>query len=94
MKSPFARSHAREAAAHSGRRRGLASAREIITLQQHVEATCAKHKAPITAIETLSSGGTRVVLMNAVDAAKIGKAYGNKVMTGPVVRTPTRLMHG
>ena len=72
----------------------MSRALNVNALQQHVEATCAKHKTPITAIETLSSGGTRVVLMNAVDAAKIGKAYGAKVMSGPVTRAPTRLMHG
>lgn len=55
--------------------------------QAHVVATCAKHKATISAIETLLSGGTRVVLMNADDAANIRKAYGSKVMTGPVKRT-------
>lgn len=57
----------------------------------HVIATCAKRKVPISAIEALKSGGTRVVMNNADDTARIAKAYGSKVITGAVVRTPTRL---
>lgn len=53
----------------------------------HVVATCAKQKATISAIEKLLSGGTRVVLMNGEGAAAVAKAYGSKVLTGPVRRT-------
>jgi diketogulonate reductase-like aldo/keto reductase len=59
--------------------------------QAHVMALCAKRNIPISAIETLSSGGTRVVMNNADDTADIAKAYGSKVIAGPVTRTPTRL---
>ena len=55
--------------------------------QAQVVAMCKKHNAIISAIETLPSGGTRVVLMNSVDAAKIIKAFGSKVLTGTVART-------
>jgi len=58
-----------------------------------VTARCAKLAAPITAIETLRSGGTRVVLKSADDAAVVSKAFGAKVMAGVVTRQPTRLMH-
>ena len=61
--------------------------------QEHVLATCAKHKAPITQIETLVSGGTRVVLKNADDAAVIGRAYRNNIIDGQVTRTPSRTLH-
>jgi hypothetical protein len=61
--------------------------------QEHVLATCAKHDAAITQIETLVSGGTRVVLKNADDAAVIGRAYRNKQIDGIIVRTPTRTRH-
>jgi hypothetical protein len=61
--------------------------------QEHVLATCAKHKAPITQIETLVSGGTRVVLKNADDAAVIGRAYRNSIIDGTVTRTPSRTLH-
>ncbi|HEX8414369.1 MAG TPA: hypothetical protein VF637_10870 [Sphingomicrobium sp.] len=60
----------------------------------HVTATCAKHNAGISAIEPLASGGTRVVLLNANDTAAISAAYGTKVMTGTVRRTPSRLIRG
>lgn len=52
-----------------------------------VMAMCAKHKCTISAIEALASGGTRVVMMNGDDAAVIRKAYGKKVLSGPVTRT-------
>ena len=58
-----------------------------------VTARCAKLAAPITAIETLRSGGTRVVLKNADDAATVSKSFGSKVLDGVVTRQPTRLMH-
>ncbi len=55
--------------------------------QAQVIALCEKHKAVISAIETLPSGGTRVVMMNGPDAARIIKAFGSKVLTGSVART-------
>lgn len=59
--------------------------------QNAVTTMCGKHAATISTIETLHSGGTRVVLHNGHDAAVIAKAFGGKVLTGPVTRTPTRL---
>jgi len=56
-------------------------------------AKCSAHNIPISMIETLQSGGTRVVLHNAPDAALLGVAYGDKVMTGPVTRTAVRFRH-
>ena len=61
--------------------------------KEHVLATCAKHKAAITQIETLVSGGTRVVLQNADDAAVIGRAYRKEIIDGAVTRTPSRTLH-
>ena len=58
--------------------------------QDHVIAACAKRKIGISAIETLQSGGTRVVMNNAADTALIAKAYGSKVLAGKVVRAATR----
>lgn len=62
--------------------------------EDHVTATCVKLKAAISAIETLDSGGVRVVLNNSEDAAKVRKAYGTKVITGEVMRTMYRLRRG
>ena len=59
----------------------------------HVTDRCAKHAATISVIEPLQSGGTRVVLLNAHDAAVISRAYGNKVLTGTVERMPIRPRH-
>lgn len=50
-------------------------------------AMCTKHGVTISAIEELVSGGTRVVLMNAQDAQVIRKAFGKRVLSGPVTRT-------
>lgn len=51
-----------------------------------VEALCTKHKTRISAIETLPGGGTRVVMMNGDDAAKMRRAFGTMVLTGTVQR--------
>jgi hypothetical protein len=65
----------------------ISRAVNVTVEQPAVLAMCKKHNAIISAIETLPSGGTRVVLMNSDDAAKIIKAFGSKVMTGTVTRT-------
>lgn len=69
----------------------MSRALNINATEAHVTATCAKHGAAISAIETLKSGGTRLVLLNGDAAAVISKAYGTKVLTGPVSRMPNRL---
>jgi hypothetical protein len=53
-----------------------------------VSAICAKHKATISAMETLPAGGTRVVLMNADDAATIAQAFKKKILATDARRTP------
>lgn len=53
-----------------------------------VTTMCKKHKVTISAIEVLPSGGTRVVLMNADDAAVITKAYAKKLLATDTARTP------
>jgi hypothetical protein len=63
----------------------------INATEDHVLATCTKRNIAVSAIETLQTGGTRVVMNNAADAALVAKAYGSKVITGPVTRTPMRL---
>lgn len=71
----------------------MSRALNINATEAHVVATCSKKHAQISAIETLQSGGTRVVLNNAVDTAIIRKAYGSKVLTGTVRRIPIRLSY-
>jgi hypothetical protein len=81
------------AACMSRRRYPMSRALNLDATLAEVTARCAKLATSITAIETLRSGGTRVVLKSADDAAVVSKAYGNKVMAGVVSRQPTRLMH-
>lgn len=69
----------------------MSRAININATQEHVKAACAKLKVPISAIEPLKSGGTRVVMNNIDDTALIVKAYGSKVILGEVMRTPTRM---
>jgi hypothetical protein len=58
--------------------------------QDEVIALCGKHKAAISVVEPLHSGGTRLVLRNAHDAAVMTRAFAGKILTGDVVRTPIR----
>ncbi len=60
---------------------------------EHVTEMCAKHKAGITQIEKLVSGGTRVVLKDAESAVVIGRAYKGKILGEREKRAPTRLAH-
>lgn len=65
----------------------ISRAMNVRVTQQQATALCAKHKAVISAIEALPSGGTRVVFMNVADAATMTKAFGSKILTGTVERT-------
>jgi len=58
----------------------------------HISQTCLKLGARITAIEPLLSGGTRVVLSNAVERAAVARAYPKQIIEGAVQRHPTRLL--
>jgi hypothetical protein len=69
----------------------MSRAVNIDASQAHVIASCSKRRLPISTIEELRSGGTRVVMNNAADAAMIAAFYGRKVITGLVQRTPLRL---
>ena len=56
-------------------------------------AECATRNIAVSMIETLESGGSRVVLFNALDAATLGGFYGERVLTGAVTRTNVRFRH-
>jgi hypothetical protein len=62
--------------------------------EAEVLASCARANAPITQIESLVSGGTRVVMKNADDAATLGRLYKGKIITDRITRTPGRLIRG
>lgn len=52
-----------------------------------VRAVCTKSGDQISAIETLLSGGTRVVMVNADGAARVRASFKSKLLTGDVKRT-------
>jgi hypothetical protein len=65
----------------------MSRAMNIDAEQALVVQTCAKLNTPISAIESLLSGGTRVVMMNGDDAEIVRKAFKSKLLTGVVTRT-------
>ncbi|KQN93824.1 hypothetical protein ASE95_02620 [Sphingomonas sp. Leaf231] len=69
----------------------MSRALNVNATESHVIAACAKRNIPISAIEALRSGGTRVVMINALDTATMLKAFGSKVISGNVVRQSLRL---
>ena len=69
----------------------MSRAINIASPRDEVEQTCAKHDAGISSIETLPGGCTRLVLQSADAAAIIRRAYGAKVITTDLARTPLQL---
>ena len=60
----------------------MSRAINVNATQAEVVTACRKHGATISAIETLVSGGTRVVLTNGDAAAIMKAAFGRKVLAG------------
>jgi len=58
----------------------------VSATEAEVRAECAKQKLPISAIETLLSGGTRVVMMDGDAAATMRRVLKKQILTGPVNR--------
>jgi hypothetical protein len=56
--------------------------------EEEVRAACTAQSAVISAIEPLLPSGTRVVLTNSDDAAKMRKIFAAKLLIGPVTRLP------
>ncbi|MCI4589705.1 hypothetical protein MOK15_06325 [Sphingobium sp. BYY-5] len=59
--------------------------------QDDVKALCARHAIAISTIETLTSGGTRVVLLNPDGADRIRTLMKTKIITTKVVRSPMHM---
>ena len=72
----------------------MSRALNINAAEGDIVVTCEKFGIQISMIERLRSGGTRIVLNNATDTASIAKAYGPRLLTGPVTRMQTRLNRG
>jgi len=58
-----------------------------------VAALCGRRKVPISAIEGLLDGGTRVVLMNMDDTAIVARAFKSKIISGTARRVPVFSRH-
>lgn len=65
----------------------MSRAINIQATEARVTQVCKTNGARISAIETLMSGGTRVVLATMDDADKIRSAFEKKILDTPVVRT-------
>ncbi len=68
----------------------MSRAINVNATEAEVIKSCARYGATVSAIETLASGGTRVVLMNIIAAETMRAAFGRKLLTGTVRRTPLR----
>jgi len=55
---------------------------------------CTQMQLRVTAIEPLLSGGTRVVCASTVDSASLRKRFKEKLIEGPVRRSPLALQWG
>ena len=58
--------------------------------EAEITRSCQRQGVLISAIETLASGGTRVVLTNIEAADTMRRVFGAKILTGAVQRTPLR----
>lgn len=56
-----------------------------------VEALCGRHGIAISVIEPLTSGGTRVVLLNPDGAERVRTLMKTKIITAAVVRSPMHM---
>lgn len=72
----------------------MSRAINIKASEAEIAATCKRLGLGVSMIEPLASGGVRAVLNNAADTASLTRAYQTKLLTGPVVRTATRLNRG
>lgn len=65
----------------------MSRALNVTATQAEVKASAAAHQMRISAIETIPSGGTRVVLMNGDDAARMRIIFADRMLLGAVTRT-------
>lgn len=65
----------------------MSRAMNVTASEAEVRAAAAEHGAPISAIETIMSGGTRVVFMNGDDAERMRGIFKDRMVIGAVTRT-------
>jgi hypothetical protein len=68
----------------------MSRAMNVNATEEEVLALCAKQGAVVSAIETLLSGGTRVVLSHPDSADVMRGVFGKKILHGVVRRAPLR----
>jgi hypothetical protein len=64
----------------------MSRAMNVTISSDEVTGLCAKKNIAISAMETLLSGGTRVVFMNIADAETMRSVFGTKLLGGSVTR--------
>lgn len=65
----------------------MSRALNVTATEAEVKAVAAANAAPISAIETIMSGGTRVVFMNGGDAERMRAVFRDRMVVGAVTRT-------
>lgn len=68
----------------------MSRAMNVNATEKEVLALCAQHGVVVSAVETLLSGGTRVVLSHPDGARAMRGVFGKKILEGVVRRTPLR----
>ncbi len=66
----------------------MSRAMNVNATEAEVAQICAEQGAMISAIESLASGGTRVVFTRGDAATAMREIFGHKLIAGAVVRTP------
>lgn len=65
----------------------MSRAINVTATEAQVKTAAAEHDAPISAIETILSGGTRVVFMNGGDAERMRRIFKDQMVVGAVTRS-------
>lgn len=65
----------------------MSRAMNVTATEAEVKAAAAEHGAMISAIETIMSGGTRVVFTNGDDAERMRRIFKDRMVVGAVTRS-------
>jgi ABC-type xylose transport system substrate-binding protein len=65
----------------------MSRAMNVTATEAEVKAAAAENGALISAIETILSGGTRVVFMNGSDAERMRRIFEDQMVVGAVTRS-------
>ncbi|USU04292.1 hypothetical protein NF699_14765 [Sphingomonadaceae bacterium OTU29LAMAA1] len=65
----------------------MSRALNVTATETEVKIAAEDNNAPISAIETIFSGGTRVVFMNGADAERMRRIFKDRMVVGAVTRS-------